>query len=376
MLDAIVHSCESGGARVARKFAPYVVAAVVLAGVGVGGFVWWQGKQAFETTDNAYVEADTVVVSPQVEGYVAEVLVDDNQRVQPGQVLVRLDTRELQAKLAEAEANLAALQAGVRNVDDRRGLEQAMIAERAAAMANAQAEARRAQADFDRYERLAGSGWISEQRLQTIRAEADRARASVAQAGAALEAERRTMGALGSTKQQSQAQAAQAEAAVEQARINLDRAVIRSPVSGVVGGRGVRPGQFVRPGGQLMSVVPLGQTYVTANFKETQVARLRLGQPVEIRADAFGDQPIRGKVLSFAPATGQEFALIPVENAVGNFTKIVQRLPVRIAVDRSDKLSGALRPGLSVKVKVDVRDTATGLSFAESAAADTAFAAR
>lgn len=363
------------GSPLARKIVPFVVGAAVLSAVAVGGVLWWQDRQAWEKTDNAYVEADTVGVAPQVEGHVAEVLVADNQRVQAGQVLVRLDSRELEARLAQAEANLTALNAAARNVDDRRDLEQAMIAERAAGVSRAQAEASRAQADLDRYQSLAGSGWVSEQRLQTVRAGADQARASVAQAGAALEAERRTAASLGSTKSQTLAQAAQARAAVEQARINLDRAVIRAPAAGVVGARGVRPGQYVRPGTPLMSVVPLGETYVTANFKETQVARLRLGQPVEIKADAFGDAVIRGRVASFAPATGQEFALIPVENAVGNFTKVVQRLPVRIAVDRSDKLSGALRPGLSVAVKVDVKSPDGGLSFAEAAAGDTALAA-
>lgn len=360
----------------ARKFIPLIVGGVILAGVGVGGFLWWQDKQAFEATDNAYVQADTVTVSPQVEGYVAEVLVQDNQRVQPGQVLVRLDTATLQAEVAKADANVAALIAAARNVDDRAALEQAVIGERAAAVASAQAEARRAQADLERYQRLAGSGWVSDQRLQTVRAGSDQARAGVAQAAAALEAERREAGSLGSTKSQTLAQIEQARAAASQARINLERAVIRAPAAGVVGARSVRPGQFVRPGAALMSIVPLGETYVIANFKETQVGRLRIGQEVEIKADAFGDDAIRGRIDSFAPATGAEFALIPVENAVGNFTKVVQRLPVRIAVDRRDRLAGALRPGLSVEIRVDVKSAANGASFAEAAVADTALAAR
>lgn len=359
----------------ARKIVPVIVGAVVLSAVAGGGYVWWQGKQAFETTENAYVQADTVNVSSQIDGYVSEVLVRDNQRVQAGQVLVRLDPAELQARIAEREASVSALRAAARNVDDRGALEVALIAERAAALANAEAEARRAQADLGRYENLAQRGFAAEQRLQTVRATADQAQAAVAQARAALEAERRNAASLGSTKAQSLAQAAQAGATVQQARIDLDRTVIKAPVAGVVGARGVRPGQYVRPGGQLMSIVPLGETYVVANFKETQMGRLRIGQPVEIHADAFGDQTIRGHVESFAPATGSEFALIPVENAVGNFTKVTQRLPVRIAVERGDKLAGALRPGLSVEVKVDVKTPSNGQSFAEAAAGDTALAA-
>ena len=232
-------------------------------------------------------------------------------------------------------------------------------------MEAARAHAQFAAAELDRYGSLAKAGYVSSQRAQNARAAQQQANAAVSQALAALEAERRVAASLGSARAQSVAQADAARAAVERARIDLSRTEIRAPVAGVVGARGVRVGQYVRPGGALMSIVPLGEAYVIANFKETQVARLRLGQPVEIRADAFGGQKISGRVESFAPATGAEFALIPVENAVGNFTKIAQRLPVRIAVDRSQPLAGALRPGLSVAVKVDVRPD-TGPTFAEA----------
>lgn len=348
-----------------KKLVPLAVGGVVAVGLVVGGGVWWMNKQKFETTDNAFIQADKVSVAPQVDGYVAEVLVADNQHVQAGQVLVRLDTAPLKAALAQAEANAAALDAAVRAVDDKARLEQAMIAQRAAGVAAAHAESQLAQAELARYGTLAGQGWVAPQREQSARAAAGQASASVAQAKAALEAERRSAESLGSARDQTIAQAQAARAVVEQARINLERAEIKAPASGVVGARAVRTGQYVRPGSSLMTVVPLGQAYVVANFKETQVARLKIGQPVTIHADAFGKQAIAGRIDSFAPATGSEFALIPVENAVGNFTKIAQRLPVKIVVDPKSPLAGALRPGLSVDVKVDVTAD-TGPSFAEA----------
>ena len=354
---------------VRRHLVPLSVSLVVGVVLIVGGILWWTNKQTYESTDNAFVQADNVSVSPLVEGYVAEVLVADNQTVAPGQVLVRIDPATIQAKLAQAEANAQALDAAVRAVDDKAALEQALIAQKAAGVRSAQAESQLADAEMQRYGALASQGYVSAQRVQTARAAAGQATAAVAQAQATLEAERRAAQSLGSARAQTLAQAAAAHAAVEQARIDLSRTEIRAPIRGVVGARAVRPGQYVRAGSSLLSIVPLGEAYVVANFKETQVSRLRIGQPVRIRADAFGDKTIAGRVESFAPATGSEFALIPVENAVGNFTKIAQRLPVRIAVDRKDPLAGALRPGLSVEVKVDVRDD-TGVSFAEAAPDD------
>jgi len=226
-----------------------------------------------------------------------------------------------------------------------------------------------------RYGELAEKGWVSEQKLQQVRAGETQSRASVQAAEAALVAERRTAQSLGSARAQKVAQVQAAQAAVQQARLDLERTVIRAPVAGVIGARSVRVGQLVQPGQTMMVVVPLGETYVVANFKETQLARLRIGQPVEIKADAFGKQTIRGRVDSFSPATGAEFALIPVENAVGNFTKIAQRVPVRIVVDPGQPMSGALRPGLSLEVKVDVR-VRSGLSFAETGAARAQLAAK
>jgi membrane fusion protein, multidrug efflux system len=348
-----------------KRLVPLVAAGLATVAIGAGGALWWIDRQHYEATDNAFVQADKVTVAPLVEGYVAEVLVEDNQAVRPGQVLVRIDPASIRARLAQAEANAAALDAAVAQVDDKARLEQAMIAQKAAAVESARAQARWAASELARYGALARTGYASTQREQTVRTAEQQASAAVTEAQAALEAERRAAQSLGSARARSVAEAAAARAAVEQIRIDLARTEVRAPVAGVVGARGVRPGQYVRPGGAMMSIVPLGEAYVQANFKETQVARLRIGQPVEIQADAFGGRAIRGRIDSFAPATGAEFALIPVENAVGNFTKITQRVPVKIAIDSSQPLAAALRPGLSLRVKVDVtRDT--GPTFAES----------
>ncbi|KAK0360566.1 hypothetical protein LTR94_026795, partial [Friedmanniomyces endolithicus] len=274
------------------------------------------------------------------------------------------DDADQRAERARAEATLLAAMAAVGNVDAQAEQEQATIAARAAAVTQARAQAGLAQAEVDRYGKLAAEGWVSQQRIQTERASAASAVASVQQAQAALVAQQRTAGVLGSTREQSVAAVEQAKAVVQTARIALERTVIRAPVAGVVGARSVRSGQFVNAGTQLLSIVPLADTYVVANFKETQLDKMRLGQAVEISADAFPGRKIEGRIDSFAPATGSEFALIPVENATGNFTKITQRVPVRIVV-AGDDAGLMLRPGLSVEVKVDLKSQG-GQSFADT----------
>jgi membrane fusion protein, multidrug efflux system len=349
------------------RYAALAVGGLVLLGI----LLWSLDRARWQTTDNAYVKADTVIISPQIEGAVARVLVDDNEPVEAGQVLVEIDPSVARAKLAEAQANLAAAQASIRNAEARAAQARSMVVASQAGVASAQAQARLASTDLTRYSELAARGWVAQQRVQSVRAQHDQAAAGVRQAQAAALAQQRDAAASVAERSQASAGAEQARAMVEQARIDLEHATIRAPVAGVVGARGVRAGQYVRPGANLMSVVPLGETYVVANFKETQVAKMRIGQRVLIRADAFGNERIEGRVESFAPATGSEFALIPVENATGNFTKIVQRVPVKIAVPDEQPLAGALRPGLSITVKVDLHSKGEA-TFAESAARDAA----
>jgi membrane fusion protein (multidrug efflux system) len=205
---------------------------------------------------------------------------------------------------------------------------------------------------MNRYSQLATQGWAAPQRAQTAQAAQDQAKAAVTQAQATLEAERQAAQSLGSARAQTAAQAAAAHAAVESARIDLSRTEIRAPVAGVVGARGVRVGQYVRPGGALMSLVPLGDAYVVANFKETQVSRMTVGQAATIKVDALEGAPLKGVVESFAPGSGSQFSLLPFEPGTGNFTKIVQRVPVRVRLEPGQPGLERLRPGLSTTVKV------------------------
>ena len=333
-------------------------ALVALAVAAGGGAYWWQVGRFIESTDNAYVEADISAVSPKVQGYVHEIRVGDNQRVRAGDVLVTIDDRDFAAKLTQAQAQLAQQQAAITTIEHQIVQQQSMIAEAEATVASAEADRLRAQQDFVRYRELEQTAAASRQRLETAQADARKSEAALAKAKAALVAERNRLPVLESQRQEAMAKRGQLEATVELARIDLDDTVIRAPVDGVIGNRSVQIGQLVKPGTQLLVVVPLPEVHVVANFKETQLARMRAGQQVTITVDAFPGSRIAGEVESFAPASGSEFSLLPPENATGNFTKIVQRLPVRIAVPAGGALAGLLRPGLSVEVAVDTRGDA------------------
>lgn len=287
-----------------------------------------------------------------------EVRVADNQRVKAGDVVVTIENRDFAAKVAQAQAQLAQQQAAIATIENETVQQQSMIAQAEAAVASAEADRLRAQQDLVRYRELTQSAAASRQRLETAEAEAHKGEAALAKAKAALVAERNRLPVFESQKQEAAAKRDQLQAALELARIDLDDTVIRAPVDGVIGNRSVQLGQLVKPGTQLLAVVPLPEIYVVANFKETQLDRMRAGQTVTISVDAFPNSRITGKVESFAPAGGSEFSLLPPENATGNFTKIVQRLPVRIAVPAGNALSGLLRPGLSVEVAVDTRGDA------------------
>ncbi len=326
-------------------------------------------RTLLEGTDDAYVRADWVAVSAQVSGYVAEVLVADDADVQAGDLLLRLDPRDFRQRLRAAEAREAAAQAALEaqraklETLDQQLLEQAQTISRARADGEAaRAEWRRAETDWRRYRQLADEHATSRQRLENADAAHQRARAAARRASAEEGRQRAAKDVLKSRRREAEAALAQrqaelqeAAAARELARHALDDTEIRAPFAGRVGQRKVRLRQYVTPGLPLLAVVPLEQAYVVANYKETQLERIRPGQPVELEVDTFGRR-WRGRVDSVAPASGAVFALLPPDNATGNFTKIVQRFPVRIRLDADAAERGRLLPGMSVIATVDTRE--------------------
>jgi len=256
--------------------------------------------------------------------------------------------------------------------ESRLKLQQAMIDQAAAGLKSTEADLSRAQQDYKRYSSLMTSDFASRQRFEQAEADARKAEAALAKSRAALAAEQNQLAVLRSLQREEEAKLRQARANLRLVEIDLDNTVIRAPISGIVGNRAGQVGQYVKPGTQLLSLVPLPQVYVTANFKETQLTRMRPGQIAEVSVDAYPDMTLEGRVESFAPASGAQFSLLPPDNATGNFTKIVQRVPVRIALPASGPLAGLLRPGLSVTVTVETREAGDGVVATAQARSATA----
>jgi membrane fusion protein, multidrug efflux system len=315
-------------------------------------FYWWNVGRWMQTTDDAYVGGNTAPLATQVSGFVTEILFDDNQFVRRGQPLIRIDPRLYRAAVERAAANLEQQKATLENLHARYTLQQSSIAQAEADLAGKTAAATFASLDAKRYQALAQSSSGSEQNAQKATAANDQAKASVDGATATLAAAKQQLTVI-------RTQIAQAEAAVEAAKadlataqLNLGYTEIRSPVDGFVGNRAAQVGAYVANGAYLVSVIPSKDLWVDANFKEDQLGRMRSGQRARVVADVASNKVIEGTITSLAPATGAVFSVIPPENATGNFTKIVQRVPVRIKLD--DK-NGILRPGLSTTVTVDTR---------------------
>ncbi|MBV9827713.1 MAG: HlyD family secretion protein [Alphaproteobacteria bacterium] len=329
---------------------------VIVVAVAVGaGWRWWTQWRFQQSTDDAYVQSDVTVISPKVEGYLKEVRVEENQPVKAGDVLFTVDDRDFMAKVAQADAAIATEQAIIETYRSRRKFQQAMIDQAAATVQSNEADLGRAQLDYKRYTALVSSDYASRQRFETAEADSRKAQAALEKARAALAAEQTQLGVIGAQQGEEEARLGQSRATLQLARNDLDNTIIRAPSAGVAGNRAGRVGMYVKPGTQLLSLVPLPYVYVTANFKETQLTHMRPGQTAEIAVDAYPDEKLTGHIESFAPGSGAEFSLLPPDNATGNFTKIVQRVPVRIALPADGPLARLLRPGLSVTVTVDTR---------------------
>ncbi|MCC9624054.1 HlyD family secretion protein [Thalassospira sp. MA62] len=338
-----------------KKFIPVAIACAVLIAGASYGYYWLTEGQFFESTDNAYLQADEVAVSPKVSGYVGALRVSDNQPVHKGDLLLTIRDEDYRLELAQAEATLDARQSAVRTMDEQITLQEAAIKQAAANVDIARVELDRTTDDFKRYQDLVEKGAASRQRFDYAKADRQTAQAQLAAAQATLAVEKGRLGVLRAQKIESERAVHQAEAARDVAQQALDDTRIYAPFDGVVGNRSVQTGALVQPGEQLFVLVPLPGVYLVANFKETQIGHMAPGQKVEIEVDAFPDADIIGHIASFAPATGAQFSLLPPENATGNFTKITQRVPVRIELDDSE-WARALRPGLSVIVNVDTRN--------------------
>jgi membrane fusion protein (multidrug efflux system) len=338
-----------------RVLAAVIGAALVLA--VVYGAHWWTVGRFIEGTDDAYVGGDVTVIGPKVSGYITELAVTDNQTVHAGDLLVKIDDRDYLAALAKARGAIAAQQALLANLDATENLQQAIINQTRAGVSAASAEIARARDDEARYRDLSSRAAVSIESAQRADATFKTAQANGQKAQATLVAAQRQLDVIASQKLQARAALMQAQAELDIAQLNEGYTQLRAPVDGSIGNRRAQIGAYAAAGTQLLSLVPARGLWIDANFKEDQLARMHAGQAVEIHADVMPGHVFHGHLDSLAPATGAQFSVLPPENATGNFTKVVQRVPARILLDAADGVLGVLRPGLSVVAEVDTRSS-------------------
>ncbi|MEA2793038.1 MAG: rane fusion protein multidrug efflux system [Bradyrhizobium sp.] len=341
-----------------RKMLVAGAAVAVLSGAVWYGWDYWTVGRYLVSTDDAYVKADNTTVAPKVSGYLHQVLVGDNERVKAGQVLARIDPRDFRVALDQAKADVAAARAAIASKQAQLEVQRTAIDAAKATIDVDQATVTFTAQENKRYTDLATTGYGSVQNAQQAQSRNAGAQAAIARDTANLASAVKQVDLLKAEIVQANATLTRAEAVQNQAELNLSYTSIVAPIDGVVGNRTLRTGQFVQAGTQLMSLVPATGAYVVANFKETQLTDVREGQPVDIAVDMFPGQFVHGHVDSIAPASGQEFALLPPDNATGNFTKVVQRIPVRIALDGDNNPLVTLRPGMSVIPTIETRSQA------------------
>lgn len=362
-------SASQGGRWRAFSRKPLVVGFIALL-VALGGIGWLVAPRTAESTDNAYLQADSTAVAPRVAGVVAEVLVADNQSVKAGDPLVRIEAQDYEAKqlaaeaaVADADAAVASARASLAALGTQEQLAAAQQRSTGTAIAAADVEYARATAEAARYAALGKAGFANRRDIERYAAAAvnaasqrDRARAETGVAGRQANVVQAQRPILAAQLAKAEADMLKARAALKLAQQERGYTIVRAPVSGVVGNRQVQVGDYVQPGSRLLTLVPIGNLYVVAHFKETQTQHMRVGQEVDVAVDALDGAELTGTIDSFAPGSGSEFTLLPFEPGSGNFTKIVQRVAVRIRLKPGQSALSTLRPGLSVKAKVHLTD--------------------
>lgn len=344
-----------------RRFSiPLIAAVAALAFVALATLRWdaWVGGAAVQITNDAYVRAETSVLSSRVAGEVLVVAFKDFQRVKAGDLLVQIDPADYDAQVAQAQAGVEGAKATLDNLDNQVELQYATIAQAEAQRASAEAHQVEAQQERDRQKTLTQTEAGTRQKLEQAVADLAKAEADVNAARALIAAQRHQLEVLAGTKKQRSADLLGAQATLTAAKLRLGYTKIVAPFDGVVGEREVQPGDYVNIGSNLVNIVPLPDVYVIANYKETQLTRVKPGQPVEITIDSFPDETLHGRVERISPASGSQFALLPPDNATGNFTKVVQRIPIRIALDKGQPLIDRLLPGMSAVTRIHVEDGA------------------
>jgi len=339
-----------------KRFVLFGLAAAALSFGAYEGYGWMTHGRFMVTTDDAYVQADITTLSAKVSGYVSSVAVTNNQSVKAGDLIAKIDDGDYRLALQSSKDKLATQQSTIARIGRQVEASRAGVAQAAAQIDAARADAERAQADYERQQQLAKSDFASKARFDQAKADRDRSEATVKSAEAALAAANANVDVLIAQQAEAEKVAAELQTAVDKAQRDLAFTEIRAPSDGVIGNKAVELGTYVQPGARLAALVPLASVHVDANFKETQLANLQPGQKVHIEVDAYPDRDIVGSVESVSPASGSVFSLLPAENATGNFTKIVQRVPIRVSVPSELTREGILRPGLSVVVSVDRRD--------------------
>ena len=346
---------QPGRARKSRLKRMALMVSIVLATLGLARltYIWWSVGRFIESTDDAYVGGDVTVIAPKVAGFISKLAVVDNQRVHVGDLLVKLDDRDYLDALAKSNASVAIQEAALTNLHASRHLQEAVVAQAQATIVADDAEIVRTREDQIRFTRLLRDFAVSVQESQKADANYKEATAVGEKSRAGLAAAQRQLEVIDTQKQQVLAALEQAIAEWDLARLNVSYTELCAPIDGIVGNRSAQVGAYATTGSQLISLVPARGLWIDANFKESQLARIRPGSPATVKVDSIRGRVFRGRVLSVAPATGAQFSVLPPENATGNFTKIVQRVAVRIGLDDEGETFGQLRPGLSVIAEVN-----------------------